>query len=86
MGASHYVYAARCADRSIYVGYSTDPERRLAQHNAGKGARYARGRRPLILLRLWPFDTAGEALRFEHWLKRRAKPEKERIISEADPL
>ena len=47
---SHYVYILRCCDGSLYTGYSTDPERRLKEHQEGNGARYTRGRRPVKLL------------------------------------
>ena len=80
MGERFYVYALRCADTSLYFGYTTDPERRLRQHNAGTGARYTRGRRPVELLRQWSFPTLGEALRFEYTLKRLPRMEKERLV------
>jgi putative endonuclease len=80
VGDGFYVYALRCADASLYVGYSTDPERRLRQHNAGRGARYTRARRPVVLLRQWSFPSLGEALRFEYALKRLPKAEKERLV------
>jgi putative endonuclease len=44
-----YVYIVRCADGTLYTGISNDVERRVAQHNEGKGARYTRGRRPVSL-------------------------------------
>ena len=41
------VYLVRCADRSLYTGIARDPARRLAAHNAGRGAAYTRARRPV---------------------------------------
>lgn len=41
-----FVYILRCSDGSLYTGVTTDPPRRLAQHNAGKGGAYTRSRRP----------------------------------------
>ena len=45
-----YVYIVRCADGSLYTGWTTDVERRVAQHNAGRGARYTRTHRPVVLV------------------------------------
>ena len=45
-----FVYLLRCADGSLYCGIARDVDKRLAQHEAGKGARYTRGRGPLTLL------------------------------------
>jgi putative endonuclease len=78
-----YVYALRCADTSLYFGYTTDPDRRLRQHNAGTGARYTRTRRPVVLLHHWAFDSVGDALRFERSLKQLPKIEKERLVRAA---
>ncbi|HEX2250977.1 MAG TPA: GIY-YIG nuclease family protein, partial [Gemmatimonadales bacterium] len=44
------VYMARCGDGSLYTGITTDPERRLAQHNRGNGAAYTRSRLPVLLV------------------------------------
>src|SRR5437899_2128257 len=77
MNLGHFVYALRCSDGSLYIGYTTDPERRQGQHNKGVGSRYTRSRRPVALLRQWAFATRGEALRFEYALKQLSKGEKE---------
>ncbi|MEA2493711.1 MAG: putative endonuclease, partial [Thermoleophilaceae bacterium] len=42
-----YVYLLRCADGSLYCGWTTDPERRLRQHQAGTASRYTKRRRPV---------------------------------------
>jgi len=47
---SWFVYMLRCADGSLYTGVATDPERRLGEHNTGRGARYTRGRTPVSLV------------------------------------
>ncbi|NIU68757.1 MAG: GIY-YIG nuclease family protein, partial [Actinobacteria bacterium] len=41
--AAHWVYVVRCADGTYYTGYTTDVERRVAEHDAGEGAKYTRG-------------------------------------------
>lgn len=79
----HYVYIVRCADGSLYTGYSSDVQRRVAQHNAGKGARYTRAHLPVILLAKWSFPSHGEALRAEYRMKRLPRAQKLRLIAEA---
>ena len=46
MTGDHHVYVLECADGSLYTGYTTDVERRVAEHDAGEGAKYTRGRTP----------------------------------------
>lgn len=45
-----YVYLLRCSDGSYYCGIARDPQRRLRQHNEGRGARYTASRRPVELI------------------------------------
>ena len=47
---SHFVYILRCADDSLYTGYTNDIDKRVDVHNKGKGAKYTRGRRPVRLV------------------------------------
>lgn len=56
------VYVVRCADGTLYTGVTTDLGRRLAQHDAGRGAAYTRGRGPVTLLYSRPRLTRSEAL------------------------
>ena len=48
----HYVYLVRCADDSLYCGWTTDLKRRIDAHNGhiSGGAKYTRGRRPVTLV------------------------------------
>jgi putative endonuclease len=71
MRRGHFVYLARSRDGSYYAGYSVDPARRMRDHNAGKGAKALRGRRPVVLAFLRRFTNKGDALRYEIALKRR---------------
>ena len=48
--AKHYVYIVKCKDNSLYTGYTTNVEARIATHNAGKGAKYTKTRRPVVLV------------------------------------
>jgi len=73
---AHFVYLLRCADGTLYTGYTTDVERRLATHNAGKGAKYTRSRRPASLLASWEYPTKGEALSAEYRLRHRPRAAK----------
>jgi putative endonuclease len=64
-----FIYIAECSDGTIYVGVARDVAARIAAHNAGRGARYTRGRGPLLLLAARRCATQGDALRLEHKLK-----------------
>jgi putative endonuclease len=65
-----FVYLLRCADGTLYCGWSTDPERRLRQHQAGTASRYTRTRRPVELVYTREFATRSEAMREEVRIKR----------------
>lgn len=75
-----FVYLLRCGDGSIYCGIARDVEARLAQHAAGKGARYTRGRGPLAVCAVRRCATKGNALRLELAVKRLPRTEKERLV------
>jgi putative endonuclease len=71
-----FVYIARCADDTLYVGIARDVAARIAQHNAGRGARYTRGRAPLRVLAKRRCPSQGDALRLELALKALGRDEK----------
>ena len=71
-----YVYILRCGDGSLYIGTARDIATRLAQHAAGKGAKYTRSRGPLELVFQEGPMTVSRALRREHQLKRLTRPQK----------
>lgn len=76
-----YVYILRCADGTLYTGSTTDLDRRLKTHNAGKGAKYTRSRRP-VELAYW--ETAADksaAFRREAAIKQLTRAEKLRLIA-----
>ena len=75
-----FVYLARCSDGSLYTGIARDVRARLAQHDAGKGARYTRGRGPLVLCAVRRCSSKGDALRLELAIKRLTRADKERLI------
>ncbi len=72
-----HLYVLLCGDGTLYCGITNDLERRIAQHNAGKGARYTRGRGPLKLLRSWPQKNKSQALKAEFAFKRLSRRTKD---------
>ena len=76
----HYVYVLECADGTLYTGYTTDVDRRVAEHDAGEGAKYTRGRTPVEVVLTEGFDTRAAAMRREHEVKALTRREKERLI------
>ncbi len=81
-----YVYIVRCRDGTLYIGVARDVARRLAQHDAGKGAKYTRSRGPVMLLWQEGPMTVSRALRREHQLKQLTRPQKEAFIAGAFEL
>jgi putative endonuclease len=71
-----FVYIARCADGTLYSGIARDVAARIALHDAGRGARYTRGRGPLTVLVTRRCPTKGDALRLEAAVKRLSKAHK----------
>lgn len=76
-----YVYLLRCADDTLYTGCTTDPQRRLEQHNAGRGAKYTRARRPVTLVYVEQAEDHSQALRREAALKCLSRKEKLALIA-----
>ena len=76
-----HVYLISCADGSLYTGITTDVARRLAEHRAGKGAKYLRGRGPLELAYSRPIGDRAAASREEARIKRLSKAAKEALIA-----
>jgi putative endonuclease len=67
--ADAWVYMLRCADGSLYTGWSTDVQRRLARHRAGRASRYTASRRPLELALALPMADRRAAMREEARIK-----------------
>jgi putative endonuclease len=76
------VYLACCANGTLYVGSTSDLERRLAAHNAGQGGRYTRRNRPLILLAAWSFPTRSLARQAERSLKQKSPEQKLQLVEQ----
>ena len=77
----HYVYILRCADGTLYTGYTNDLKTRIAAHNRGRGAKYTRSRCPVTLVYKKGFRSLGRALSSEYALKQLTRAEKEELIS-----
>ena len=78
---SFYVYILRCADDTLYTGYTDDPERRLRVHNAGKGAKYTRSRLPVELVYRETLENKSAALRRELEVKGLTREKKLALIA-----
>jgi len=68
--AGAWVYMLRCRDGSLYTGWSTDVERRLARHRAGTASRYTASRLPVELVLAVELADRGAAMREEARIKR----------------
>lgn len=77
----NYTYILRCADGSLYCGWTNCLEKRIKAHNSGQGAKYTKGRRPVALAYFEEFSTKEEAMRREAAIKRLKRAEKERLIA-----
>lgn len=75
-----HLYVLRCRDGSLYCGITNDLERRLAQHNAGKAARYTRGRGPVVIERSWVHESKSAALKAELAFKKLSRAAKEQSL------
>lgn len=72
----------RCADGSLYTGWTTDVERRVECHNRGKGAKYTKPRLPVELVYFEVFKTKEDAMRREAAIKKLSKERKELLVAE----
>jgi predicted GIY-YIG superfamily endonuclease len=71
-----YVYILECSDSTLYTGITNNLDKRIKQHNEGKGAKYTRGRGPLTLVKFFTRNSKGEALKLEYKIKQLSKDEK----------
>jgi putative endonuclease len=76
----HHVYIVECSDGTYYTGYTTDVNRRVAEHNDGTAAKYTRGRRPVELVHVESFDSQSAAMQREHAIKQLRRPAKEKLV------
>lgn len=79
-GGTNFTYILRCADGSLYTGWTNDLKKRIAAHNAGTGGKYTRSHRPVTLVYVETFPTKEEAMRREYEIKQMTREEKEKLI------
>ena len=77
-----FVYILRCADNTLYTGWTTDLDARLKAHNSGRGAKYTRARRPVELVYKAPMPDRQAAQRREHEIKALPRAKKLDLIRE----
>lgn len=82
---SWQVYILKCSDGTLYTGVTTDIEQRIGTHNRGKGSRYTRGRRPVVLLWSEKADSKGKALHREAQIKKWSRTKKLELIKALTP-
>ena len=78
---AYFVYILECADGTFYAGYTRDLQARLLLHNAGRGAKYMRGRGPARIVYSRGYQRLTSALRAEIRLKKLTRPEKARLVA-----
>jgi len=77
----NYIYIVECKDGTLYTGWTNDIERRINQHNKGKGGKYTRSRYPVLLKYSEVFQTKTEAMRREYEIKKLTREEKLKLLS-----
>ena len=77
---TNYVYILRCADDTLYCGWTTNLTTRVAAHNSGHGAKYTRSRLPVALVYYEEYEDRHDALSREWHIKRMSHAEKEKLI------
>ena len=76
----NYTYIVQCSDNSYYTGWTNHLERRIMEHNEGKGAKYTKSRRPVVLVYYEVFQSKEDAMKREYAIKRMTRKEKEMLI------
>lgn len=76
----NYVYILRCADNSLYTGWTNNLDKRLKMHSEGKGAKYTRARLPIELVYFEEFEDKIEAMKREYEIKQLKRQEKLMLI------
>ncbi len=77
-----YCYILECSDGTYYTGWTTDPERRLRNHNQGAGGRYTRIRRPVRMVYLETQPDVSSALKRERAIKQMKRRQKDKLIED----
>ena len=75
-----FLYVLECSDGSFYTGISNNLEKRITEHNSGKGSKYARARLPVRLIYSECVETKSQALKREIEVKRLTRTQKEQLV------
>ncbi len=78
----NYTYILKCADGTLYTGWTNDLEKRVMAHNKGKGGKYTRTRLPVRLVYSESFETKQQAMQREYAIKQLTRSEKEKLIEQ----
>lgn len=81
----NYTYIVRCRDGSLYTGWTNNLEKRIKDHNCGRGAKYTKSRRPVLLAYYEEFATKEEAMRREWEIKQLKRQEKQDLVERFRP-
>ena len=76
----NYTYMVRCADGSLYTGWTNDLEKRIKAHNAGKGAKYTKTRLPVELVYWEEYETKEAAMSREYVIKKMTREKKLALV------
>jgi len=79
--SNYFVYILECIDGKLYTGVTSDPERRLRQHQTGRASKYTRSRLPVRLVFLERCPNKSASLRREAVIKRMARREKLKLCA-----
>lgn len=80
----YYVYIVKTKDNTLYTGYTNNLDRRISQHNSGKGAKYTRSRRPVKLVYYESYETKSEAMKREVEIKKMSRTEKLKLVERGE--
>ena len=75
-----FCYILECSDGTFYTGWTTDPPRREKQHNAGRGAKYTRMRRPVKMIYIEEQPSRASAMKRERAIKKMTRERKRKLI------
>ena len=81
----YFVYMLKCADGSLYTGIAQNLEKRLGEHQAGKGSKYVRSKQSFALVYQEFHESKSAALKREHFIKKLTRLQKIKLISQSQP-
>lgn len=76
----NYTYIVKCSDGTFYTGWTNNLEKRIRDHNVGKGAKYTKSRRPVELVYYETFSQKEDAMRREYAIKKLERKEKMKLV------